>query len=316
MRAIVLNRATAPILQVRNVPDPTPGPHEALVRISAAALNFGEVAHAFGTMGSHLRQIPDGTVMGNDAAGVVVEAAADGSGPAAGATVVTLGIGGAWAELRAVNTDFLAEAPAGADFGVLSTLPVAGLSALHGLARLGSILGKRVLVTGASGGVGTFAVQLARHAGAVVVASTSNPDAHGETLRRLGANEIVATPAEVVRPVHGVLDQVGGSQLVDAFRRLAPHGTLVAIGHSSRQGETFDFGDLFGDEGRHDRAIVTFFLGDLRGLGPDLHWLAARVAAGELDPQIGWRGDWSRAEEAYTALLNRRISGKAVLDIN
>ncbi|CAM5673681.1 hypothetical protein SANTM175S_00794 [Streptomyces antimycoticus] len=149
--------------------------------------------------------------------------------------------------------------------------------------------GPRILVTGATGGVGRYAVQLARLGGAHVIASTGDPDAHGDGLRTLGAHQVVKDPAEIDEPVHGVVD-VGGPQLVAAYDKLAAHGTLVSVGHVTGQPETFPFGALYGNEGRHNRSIVTFYLLDRPDIGADLGWLAERVATGDLDPQITWRG--------------------------
>ncbi|MEV8018218.1 zinc-binding dehydrogenase [Streptomyces sp. NPDC086554] len=309
MRALTIDHSAPGHLTLREVPDPEPTPHQALVRIHSFSINHGEAAFV-------VPNGEEGTVPGWDAAGVVVRAAADGSGPAAGTPVVTLGAAGAWAELRAVDTDLMGSIPEGADLGAASALPVAAGSALRGLRRLGPILGRRVLVTGASGGVGRFAVQLAARGGAHVVAATSDP-AKGEALIRLGAHEVVAADAlKDIAPVYGVIDVVGGPQLVSAYDALAPHGTLVAMGHSSGAGEDFPYGALFGDGGRHDRSLTTFFLmDDAEGLGADLEWLASLVARGELDPQIGRRDDWGRTGEALAALLGREVAGKTVLDI-
>ncbi len=229
--------------------------------------------------------------------------------------MVTLAIDGAWAELRAVGTEWIGTVPYGADLGPAGTVPVAGASALRALHRIGPLAGRRVLVTGATGGVGRYAVQLARLGGAHVVASTGDPGAHGDGLRALGAHEVVAGPSEVDAPVGGVVELVGGRRLVEAFDRLAEGGTLVSVGHATSEGEHFPFGTLFGDQGRHDRSIVTFFLLACTGLAPDLTWLAGEVASGRLDPGISWRGGWDRAAEAVDALLGRRLHGKAVLDI-
>ncbi|SEC01256.1 zinc-binding dehydrogenase [Streptomyces melanosporofaciens] len=307
MRALLVDHSAPSGLRLGEAVDPEPAPHQALVRVTATSLNYGEVAHR--------TEAPEGTVLGWDAAGVVERAAADGSGPAAGTPVVTLGADGGWAELRAVDTAMLGVPPTGADPGAISTIPVAGASALRALRRIGDTLGRRILVTGATGGVGRYAVQLARLGGAHVIASTGDPAAHGDGLRTLGAHQVVRDPAEIDEPVHGVVDNVGGPQLVAAYDRLAAHGTLVSVGHVTGRPETFPFGALYGNEGRHDRSIVTFYLLDGAAIGPDLGWLAERVAAGDLDPQITWRGGWDRAEEAVTALLDRRLHGKAVLDI-
>lgn len=307
MRALLVDRSTPSGLRLGETADPAPTPHQALVRVTATSLNFGEVAHG-------IADVPDGTVLGADAAGVVERAAADGSGPAAGTPVVTLDLTGAWAELRAVDTRALAAVPAGTDPGALSTLPVAGLSALGALRRIGPLLGRRVLVTGATGGVGGYAVQLGRLGGAHVVAATSDPARHGDTLRSLGADEVVAAPAEVDGPLDGVVDLVGGPALVEAFGQLTPHGTLVAVGHSDDRGEHFPWGALLGNHG-HDRSIATFYLGALTEHTADLAWLAARVADGSLDPRVSWRGSWADAGTAVAALLDRRLHGKAVLDV-
>lgn len=312
MRALLIDRSAPSGIRLGDTAPPAPAPHEVLVRVRSASLNFGEIALAAGPVAEGLQRPPDGLVLGADAAGIVERAADDGSGPPAGTAVVTLGEVGAWAELRAVPTTALGVAPSNVDLGAISTLPVAALTALRALRRIGPLLGRRVLVTGATGGVGRFAVQLAHRAGADVVATTSDPDAHGADLHGLGAAEVVTDPRG---EFDGVVDLVGGRRLVAAFRTLRPHGTLVAVGHSSGEGETFAFGDLFGNGGRHDRSLATFHLAHTNAFGPDLTWLAEQVASGALDPQIAWRASWENVDDAIEALLERRLHGKAVIDL-
>ncbi|MFI6881214.1 zinc-binding dehydrogenase [Streptomyces sp. NPDC050400] len=308
MRALLVDPDAPGKLRLGTAPEPEPAAHQALVRVTATSLNYGEVRFGPEFAGP-------GAVLGWDAAGVVERPAADGSGPAAGTPVVTLGEAGGWAELRAVDTDWLGVVPEGADQGAIATVPVAGASAARALDRIGPLLGRRVLITGATGGVGRYAVQLARLGGARVVASTGDPGRHGAALRDLGAHEVVADPAEVEGLLDGVVDVVGGRQLVAAYDRLAGGGTLVAVGHSGGDGESFPYGALYGDAGRHDRSIVTFHLLECAGVARDLERLAAMVARGELDAGISWRGPWGKAADAVELLLNRRLQGKAVLDI-
>ncbi|SEG97668.1 NADPH:quinone reductase [Saccharopolyspora kobensis] len=307
MRALLVDRSTPSGLRLGEAPVPEPAPNQALVRVVATSLNFGEVKVG-------IERAPEGTVLGWDAAGVVERPAADGSGPAAGTPVVTLAADGGWAEYRAVDADLIGIVPPGADLGAISTIPVAAATALRALHRVGPVLGRKLLITGATGGTGRYAVQLAKMGGAHITASTGNPAAHAAGLRALGAHEVVSDPSES-GIVDGVLDMVGGPQLVAAHDRLAENGTLVAIGHSAGQAEHFPHGAMYGDWGRYNRSIVTFFLLSHRNLAPDLTWLAERVAAGELDPQVSWRDTWERAEEAVDALLGRTLHGKAVLEI-
>jgi NADPH2:quinone reductase len=309
VRALVVDHTAPAHLAPAEVADPVPAPNETLVRVTAVSLNYGEVK------GATSPETPDGTVIGWDAAGVVVRASVDGSGPAVGTPVVTVGEAG-WAELRAVPATQLGVVPNGADLGAVSTIPVAGLTALHVLRGMGPVLGRRVMITGASGGVGRYAIQLAARAGAEVVAISGNPDV-ADSLRALGAHEVHTEPATVDRRVFAVLDNVGGQHLVDAFSTLEAGGVVVMVGRSAGTDAVFPPDAFVPTEGRHDRSIRTFFLfGDpATDFSADLTWLAAEVAAGRLDPGISWRGPWTHHDDAAQALLNRRLHGKAVLDI-
>ena len=274
MRALVFDPGAPAGLRLGETQDPVPGPSQALVRVAATSLNFADVAFL------HDRKAP-GAVPGFDAAGVVVSAAGDGSGPPAGDRVVTFGWSGGWAELRAVETTEVAVVPDGVEIGLAAAIPVAGVTALRALRRLGSLVGRRVLITGASGGVGRFAVQLAARAGAHVVASAGSPQ-RGEGLAALGAAEVVTGLDGVTQPVFAVLDNVGGRTLSQAYALLEPGGCAQSVGMASQEPTSIDFEQA---RLRGGGRIEAFTVGD--HFGPDLAYLIGLVAAGQARPPGG-----------------------------
>lgn len=303
MRALVYAPDAVHGVRFAEIDEPSPGPSEALIRVDAASLNFGELAFAE-------RQLRPGQVFGKDAAGVVVRAAADGSGPAEGTRVVSFAGTGGWAELRAVDLADVAVVPDSVDLGPAAAIPAAGVTALQAVRRLGTTLGRRVLVTGASGGVGRFAVQLAARAGAHVIASVGAP-ARAEGLAELGASEVLTGSALPDAPVDGVLDNVGGRLLADAFGLLAPGGVALSIGWASREPTVLALEEarMRGGHGRLEPFTVS------APFGPDTSYLLHLLERDRLDPQIGWRGPWDEAHAAIDALLARRVRGKAVLNL-
>ncbi|MEV4890977.1 zinc-binding dehydrogenase [Nonomuraea sp. NPDC055795] len=298
MLALVVDPGAPGSLRLAEAPEPRPAPGQLVLEVSHISLNRGEVTFA----GSR----PPGTVHGYDAAGVVLHPAADGSGPAAGTRVAAFG-GGAWAQRMAVETTAVAEIPAGVEPADAAALPMAGLTALRTL-RTRDILGRRVLVTGAAGGVGRYAVQLARMGGAHVIASVGSP----ARAQGLEADEIVVGLDGVDRPVDLILDNVGGPQLVAAWKLLAAGGSVQNIGWASGEPAVFEPYSLFfvGTA----KTMSTF--GDVRAVGPDLATLLGFVAAGRLSPQVGLRGTWEEYGEAAAALLGRNVPGKAVLSVS
>ena len=300
MRALVVDPAAPERLALGEAPDPTPAPHEALVRVAAVSLNYGELpANGGGEAGF---------VPGWDAAGVVEHPAADGSGPSVGTRVLTFAGSGGWAALRAAPTADLAAVPDGVDLGLASALPVAGVTALRALRKLGPLLGRRVVVTSAAGGVGRFAVQLAHFAGAHVVAVVGSA-ARGEGLQAVGADEVAVGIEAVEGPVFGVIENVGGPTLVRSFQLLEEGGSVISIGGVGGDAAVFP---PYGTVGPH-RSLVSFTMGGT--LAADLAFLLSLLRAGTLHVQVGWRGPWTQAAEASRALRERRVLGKAVLDV-
>jgi NADPH2:quinone reductase len=305
MRAIVAS-ATAPHAELADVPDPRPLPHQALVEVKAISLNRGEV--------SRLPRTEPGTVTGWDLAGVVRQAAEDGTGPPQGARVVGLMNPGAWAELAAVRTDWLCELPEGVSFQQAATLPVAGLTALRTLEVGGFVLGKRVLITGASGGVGRFAVQLAKLAGAHVTAVANRT----EGLRELGADELRSEVPGNGGDYELILDAVGGPVLGQALQRVAPAGTVVSFASTRQEPVSYPTREFFA-RAPGARLYGLYIFSELertRSAATDLRRLSELMAAGRLDPQIALTGSWNDVGNAIEALLARQVNGKAVLNVD
>ncbi len=306
MRALV-SRPNAPYAELADVPDPRPDPDQAVVAVRALSLNRGEC--------KRLATMEPQTVAGWDLAGEVVQAAANGTGPAVGARVVGMVVSGGWAQRVAVSTEFLAQLPDEVSFEQAATLPVAGLTALRSLERGGFVLGKRVLITGASGGVGRFGIQLAHLAGAHVTAVARRT----EGLTELGADEVRqeldADPAQPGFDV--ILDAIGGPVLGTCLQRVVPGGTVVSFASTLTDPVSYPTRELFA-RAPGARLYGLYIFAELqhtRSAAADLRRLADLIAAGRLDPQIDLTHSWDHAADAIDALLDRRVAGKAVLTV-
>ena len=284
----------------RELPDPEPSGDEVVVDVRAYAVNRGEL--------SLLERRPDGWQPGQDVAGVL----ADGSGT----RVVALAEGGGWSERVAVAASRVAPLPAGVSFAAAAALPVAGLTALRTLRVGGSLLGRRALVTGATGGVGGFAVQLAVAGGAHVTAHVSGPH-RTEAAEALGPQRVVtAALGEDDGPFDVVVDGVGGPLLADAIRHLAPGGSAVAYGVSGGEPTSLHFYDFAGGPlGR----LVGFFIyatEEREPFGPDLATLAGMVADGRLQVPRPVERHWADTNAAVDALRRHEATGKVVLTVD
>ncbi|MCQ8771869.1 zinc-binding dehydrogenase [Streptomyces telluris] len=282
------------------VPQPVPEPGEALIKVEAFAPNRGETFL--------LEQPRAGYLPGKDVAGLVVQAAADGSGPGIGTRVVGHPAQGGWAEYAAVPTHSLAVLPDGIDSVRAAALPLAGITALRLLRTAGSLTGRRVLLTGASGGVGHYVTELAVGAGAELTVVTATPE-RGERLAALGA-EVVHAVAAARGPFDVVLESTGGPDLPLALAKVRPGGTLVWFGQASRTPVTLDFFQLLSGP---ERVTIRHFHYAGAPYGSDLAALVRLVEQGRLHPEIGRTADWAETAGTLVDLRERRIRGKAVL---
>jgi len=311
MKAIFADPQSPAHLVLGEADLPLPGASQALVRAAAISLNRGEVR---GAMSAQSRYIP-----GWDLAGVVEQAAADGSGPKTGARVVGRLSSSAWAELAAVPTLSLAEIPENVSFSQAATLPVAGLTAMHAVQKGASLLARNVLVTGASGGVGMFAVELARLSGAMVVGLTHHSGFEA-IVREAGASQVVAgedaSAAAPFGPFHLIVDGVGGPVLASAIGLLAPGGVCVTYGSAGGQEVTFNIRALLAAAGA---SITGLVLGNEEKKEPasiGLKRLGTLVSEGRLHPRIEVEAPWDQVAEVARRLIDREFAGKAALLVN
>ncbi|MFC7917752.1 zinc-binding dehydrogenase [Streptomyces sp. NPDC057386] len=300
MRQLIPTGDVACPVAFAEVPQPVPGPGEVLVKVEAFSPNRGE---------TFLLERPGpGWTPGKDVAGLVVQAAADGTGPAVGTRVVGHPPGAGWAEYAAVPTHSLAVLPDGIDSVRAAALPLAGITALRLLRAAGPLAGRRVLLTGASGGVGHYVTELAVGGGADVTAVTATAR-RGERLGAFGAR-VVHDLADAAGPFDVVLESTGGANLPVAVSLLRPGGTLVWFGQASRTPVTLDFFALLHGP---ERVTIRHFHYAGAPYGGDLAALVGLVAGDRLHPEIGRTADWSDTARTLVDLRERRIRGKAVL---
>ncbi|WP_406135256.1 zinc-binding dehydrogenase [Streptomyces sp. NBC_01089] len=298
----------APVV-LGEAPEPEPRDDELVLAVEAYSVNRGETFQLDGQLD---RRWP-GWRPGKDVAGTVLRAAADGTGPIAGTRVVAHPPAYGWAERVAVATAHVAELPDSIDAVTAAALPLAGITALRLLRAAGPVAGRRILLTGASGGVGHYVTELAASSGAAVTAVSATAD-RGARLLELGAVELVTSVEEALGPFDVVLESVGGASLPAALSQLAPGALLVWFGQAGRTPVTLDFFDFF--KGPLQARIAHFdYTSSDAPYSDDLATLVRLVSAGRLHPEIGTVRDWSRTGDVITELRERRVRGNAVLTV-
>lgn len=320
MTAVIARRYGGPEqLEVAQVPRPNVGVHDVLVRVEAVAVSNGDirvlrgepllVRAAFGV------RRPKQPIPGRDVAGIVEAVGAQVTGLAVGDAVLTESSGGGWAEYVAVPAKFIAKRAQTVTAADAAAAVVSGQTALQGM-RLAPIgAGTRVLVNGASGGVGSFLVQLAKRAGASVTGVSSG--AKAEAVLALGADVVLdynTVDFTVAGPYDVIFDLVGNAPLAAMRGALERQGTLIVV---SAQG-----GRVFGPMGRILKVGITapFVKPRMKALaalrnGADLAELAGLLERGELRAPIDRRYALAEASDAVRYYESGAVAGKVVLEV-
>jgi NADPH2:quinone reductase len=306
MRALVADPAASPALSLADAPEPTPGPGELLVEVEAASVNRGEIRTAG-------RQ-PPGTVLGWDVTGTV---AALGEGVTqfdVGERVVAVSpAGGSFAERVAVPAEWTAPLPTACDFVTAATLPVAGVTAVNVLRLARTHAGDRVLITGAAGGVGLFAVQLALQTGAAVTGQAASEE-HVAAVRAAGAEPLVH-PGDG-SPVEGefdvVLDAIGGPMVGPLLNATVARGRVVIYGNSADAPSTFRV------ESFYNKGVTIYGFRIFASVAPaqavkDMANLAEQACAGTLEVKVQATAPLAEALPLIGDLYARKVTGKVVI---
>lgn len=282
MRALVAT-GDDELVRIADVDEPAVPSDGVLVDVRAVSVNRGEL---------HRLQaaVPDRRP-GWDFAGTVA-ASRDDRWPC-GTPVCGFSHGGSWAEQVCVRGDQLARVPPVVPLSQAAALPVAGLTALRVLRLAGDLDGRRVLVTGASGGVGRYVVQLARRSGAHVSVALAESGARFDV----------------------VLESAGGASLRTALGAVADGGLVVSFGNSSRTETIVDGSDFYP---RQASLRGYYLLTDVVDDPPakDLAHLVDLVARGDLCGEVTKVADWQDAALVLAGLRSRELRGKAVLEVS
>lgn len=307
MKAVVIDRyGGSDELRMRDMPLPELGETDLLIEVFAASVNPVDWKIREGYLKESLGyRFP--LILGWDAAGIV---------SAVGPKVTRFAIGdevfsrtdirrnGAYAEFVAVDERYVAQKPANISFAEAASIPLVGLTAWQALIDVAGITeGQRVLVHAGSGGVGSFAVQLAKVRGAFVITTCSTP--HLSFVRSLGPDQIIdytRSDFRELRDLDIVFDTVGGEIYRDSFQSLKPHGVLVSILEQPDR-------DLMEKTGV--RARYLFMKPD----GGQLAQIGELVGNGTIRPAVGRVFPLEEVRKAHELSASRHAEGKIVLQI-
>lgn len=250
MRAIVRSGSAERLVAFADRPEPVVGQSQILVGVERFSINRGELAL--------LRNRPDGWMPGQEIVGSVLAGAASGTGPLPGTRVVGLVPGGGWAERVAVDATAAAMLPSEIDPALAVTLPLAGLTALRTLRLCGPLLGRSVLLTAGSGGVGQIQIQLAALAGAQVTAVIRDRPMRDRIAAAIPSARLLDRLDASEDRFEIALDSIGGAMLSAVFKRMRPDGLIVSFGNSAGERTSFSIFDLVGAEATTLRTYFSY----------------------------------------------------------
>ena len=328
MRALVIHEH-GPLdnLRLETVADPAPGPGEVLVDVHAASINFPDLMVVAGT---YQNLPPRPFVPGKDLGGIVAAVGARVTAVKPGDRVMAQIEYGAWTERAVVAERSCHRMPARMTYAEAAAMGLTYLTAHFALVERGALrAGERVLVTGAAGGVGHAAVQVAKALGAMVIASVSSEEKSG-LARAAGADHVVRTDVPDLRDafrrqifdaagnsgVDLIVDSVGGDVFDASLRAIAWRGRLVTVGYASGRVPEVKAGLLL----VKNISLIGLQVSDYRDREPEKYraaqaQLIALYEAGRLRPHVMAQYPLSRYREALAAVAERRVLGKVVLDM-
>lgn len=322
MQAIVRDTyGSVDVVRLDDVAAPEPGAGQVLVQVRAAGVDRG-VWHLMrgepliARLALGLRR-PRNRVLGGDVAGVVAKVGPGVTGFEVGDEVFGVGKG-TFAELAVVPVKKLVRLPAGVSFEQAAAVPISGITALHAVREVGGVQpGQSVLVIGAAGGVGSFAVQIAKADGGVVTGVCSG--AKADLVRSLGADHVIDYTRDDILELgqrYDVVIDIAGNRTLRQMRRvLTPKGTLVIVG--GEEGGRW----VGGIQRNLWAALWSPFIGQRlrafvsRERGEDIETMAQMVAAGTVTPVVERTFPLADAADAIRHLESGRVRGKVVVTV-
>lgn len=297
------------VIHINDVPTPKPGKGQVLVKVQAASLNPFDTTIRTGYLKDSIHlELP--ITLGGDIAGTVEEVGEDVTTVTVGDVVygqasVVAGGSGAFAEYAAAKAGHIAKAPHNVGVQETASLPLVGVSAWQSLTQhLQLQAGQKIFIHGGAGGIGSIAIQLAKHIGAYVAVTATGEDI--AYVQQLGADEVIDYKtqnfADILHDFDAVFDTVGGDDFAKALQILKRGGMAVSMIAPPDEAKAKEFG-------------VTAMMQSTKVTTEALNALRELVEAGVIKPHIGIVMPLSKIQEAFKARETSTVEGKVVLDI-